>query len=305
MAEQALSVGASLARRAGALLHLVAVVEPIPVAVAAEVGQYGVELKRESHEELSRYLASVLGTIPETWGATVLREVIEGDAVDALADYVARQRIGLVVMTTHARKGFTQRWLGGVADGLLRRTRAPVLLLRPREHSQPDQFPRILVALDGLCDDAVLAPALALGALTSTESYVLARVVPASAPIMSALPAYPIGHHPDWAQQQDIEARNALARLASRLQAPGAHVMTEVVAAEKVADALLAVARARSADLIVMGTRGATGLERLILGSVADKVIRCGTLPVLVVPPGDARNQVDNPGPLGAAATIG
>ncbi len=151
----------------------------------------------------------------------------------------------------------------------------------------------------------MLAPALALGALTSTESYVLARVVPASTPMMSSLPAYPIGHHPDWARQQDIEARNALARLVSRLQVPQrGRVTTEVVAAENVADALLAVAQAKSADLIVMGTRGATGLE-LILGSVADKVIRCGSRPVLVVPPGDARDQVANPGPLGATATIG
>jgi nucleotide-binding universal stress UspA family protein len=49
-------------------------------------------------------------------------------------------------------------------------------------------------------------------------------------------------------------------------------------------DGLLAVARARSVDLIVVGTHGATGLERLILGSVADKIIRGANQPVLVIP---------------------
>ncbi len=124
VAEQAVPVGASLARRAGVPLHLVSVHEPSPVAVIAGAGAFGAKLERESHEELSRYLASML-TTPETRGATVLREVVDGDAADALADYIARRRIGLVVMTTHARKGFTERWLGGVADRLLRRTRAP------------------------------------------------------------------------------------------------------------------------------------------------------------------------------------
>jgi nucleotide-binding universal stress UspA family protein len=57
------------------------------------------------------------------------------------------------------------------------------------------------------------------------------------------------------------------------------------MAAEDVSNALLAVARARAVDLIVVGTHGAGGLERLILGSVADKVIRGASQPVLVVPP--------------------
>jgi nucleotide-binding universal stress UspA family protein len=285
MAEQALPVGASLARRAGVPLHLVSVAEPIPVMVAAEIGQYGVEFERETREELDRYVTSVLERTRESQGPAVLGKVIDGEAAEALADYVARQGIGLVVMTTHARTGFSRRWLGSVADRLLRRTSAPVLLLRPRESPQPDRFARVQVALDGERDEAVLAPALALGALTATESYLLTRVVPACVPIMSPLPAYPTAHHPDWARQQDIEARNALARLASRVDFRGARVTTEVVPAEGVADALLAIARTRSVDLIVVGTHGATGLERLILGSVADKVIRGASQPVLVVPP--------------------
>jgi nucleotide-binding universal stress UspA family protein len=251
----------------------------------AEAGEYGVELGREAREDLDRYLTSVLERTRESQGSPVHGEVIDGAAAEALAAYVARENIGLVVMTTHARKGFSRRWLGSVADRLLRRTSAPVLLLRPQESPQPDRFPRVQVALDGERDEDVLAPALAMGALTSTESYLLTRVVPACVPIMSPLPAYPTGHHPDWARQQDIEARNALARLASRVDFHGAGVTTEVVPDESVADALLAVARSRSVDLIVVGTHGATGLERLILGSVADKVIRGASQPVLVVPP--------------------
>lgn len=48
---------------------------------------------------------------------------------------------------------------------------------------------------------------------------------------------------------------------------------------------ILAVARALPADLIVIGTHGASGFEHLMLGSVTEKVLRKATCPVLTVPP--------------------
>ena len=44
-------------------------------------------------------------------------------------------------------------------------------------------------------------------------------------------------------------------------------------------------ARRRAADLIVMGTHGRTGLSHLVMGSVADRVVRTAPCPVLTVPP--------------------
>jgi nucleotide-binding universal stress UspA family protein len=53
-----------------------------------------------------------------------------------------------------------------------------------------------------------------------------------------------------------------------------------------VEEVLLARARAVSADLIVVGARGHTALERLILGSTAERMVRGADRPVLIVPPG-------------------
>jgi nucleotide-binding universal stress UspA family protein len=48
----------------------------------------------------------------------------------------------------------------------------------------------------------------------------------------------------------------------------------------------------KNADLIVIGTHGRTGFQRLALGSVAERVVRMGKCPVLVVPnPRDAKHQ--------------
>jgi len=51
------------------------------------------------------------------------------------------------------------------------------------------------------------------------------------------------------------------------------------------ADTIVRVAQARSVDLIVMGTHGRTGLQHMLLGSVAEKVVRLAPCPVLTVKP--------------------
>ena len=48
---------------------------------------------------------------------------------------------------------------------------------------------------------------------------------------------------------------------------------------------ILEVARARGADLIVMGTHGRTGLEHALMGSIAERVVRRAHCPVLTVRP--------------------
>jgi len=48
-------------------------------------------------------------------------------------------------------------------------------------------------------------------------------------------------------------------------------------------------------DLIVMGTRGRGGIDRLILGSVAERVVRTATVPVLTVRVGDADGEAESP----------
>ncbi|GBD31051.1 hypothetical protein HRbin32_02168 [bacterium HR32] len=55
------------------------------------------------------------------------------------------------------------------------------------------------------------------------------------------------------------------------------------------AQAILDAAERYRADLIVMGTHGRTGLPRVLLGSVAETVLRRASVPVLVVPARTAR----------------
>lgn len=64
----------------------------------------------------------------------------------------------------------------------------------------------------------------------------------------------------------------------------GVSVVTAIRAGESASGEILAYAEAEGVDLIVMGTRGRTGLGRLLLGSVAEIVVRESTCPVITVP---------------------
>lgn len=65
--------------------------------------------------------------------------------------------------------------------------------------------------------------------------------------------------------------------------AAGVQVEKRVVESGDVAASVLHVADEIGADLIVMGSHGRTGIERLLLGSVASKVLSLSKLPVLIV----------------------
>lgn len=80
-------------------------------------------------------------------------------------------------------------------------------------------------------------------------------------------------------------ARRDLAAIAAPLKARGLAVQTTARTAEpgSPAAAVLRIAEEIGADVIVLGTHGRTGLARLLLGSVAEKVIRGASMPVVTV----------------------
>ncbi len=85
-------------------------------------------------------------------------------------------------------------------------------------------------------------------------------------------------------QAQVERGREYLGRVAGRLEASGLTVATAV--REGAADEqIVAYAREQHIELVVMSTHGYSGLRRFFVGSVTDRVVRSGEVPVLVVPP--------------------
>jgi len=75
----------------------------------------------------------------------------------------------------------------------------------------------------------------------------------------------------------------------ARLEEQGLQVETETLLGAHPAPGILRYAEEHPVDLIAVATHGRGGLPRLFLGSVADKVLRAATVPILVVRPATAK----------------
>ena len=103
--------------------------------------------------------------------------------------------------------------------------------------------------------------------------------------VMVSMMAEPAGvAFDDILESMRTQGRKVLERALTRAKAAG--VKAEAVQVESrgrpVADAILDDARRSRADVIVMGTHGRRGLNRLLLGSDAERVLRDATVPVLL-----------------------
>lgn len=136
----------------------------------------------------------------------------------------------------------------------------------------------ILVGTDfSACGVAALAAAVQL-ARACDARIVLVHVVPdADNPYLA------LGDDELTPELVDVEVRQA----EQQLELVGAEVQGVRLATEvhegQVVPTLLAVARANDADLVVVGTHGRKGLQRLMLGSIAEAVVRRSAVPVLTV----------------------
>src|SRR3990170_4264892 len=133
----------------------------------------------------------------------------------------------------------------------------------------------MLVPLDG--------SVLAEGALSKAVE--LAEVSGAQLLLLRAAEAHPFpGADPVEAQIKVVsEAEEYLARVVDRLAAAGGKDVKASVWYGPAAHAIVEAARTRKVDLIVMTTHGRSGLGRLILGSVAESVLRGTTTPILLI----------------------
>lgn len=281
--EQALPFAAGAALRTGAVLQLVHVHRSDTVETITPDPRWDEAFRRQQEE----YLAAVAREVSRRHGVEARTEVVTGTPVYTLVQWTEKPGADLVVMTTHGRSGISRLWLGSVADGMVRGAKIPVLLIRPDEDDSPDrpaaEFREVLVPLDGSrLSEQVLERVLALTGVQDVRYTLLHIVAP-------ALRLDGKGLHVDEAREAELEARAAeqLAATARRLHERGPEVRYEVVAHPVPPQYIVEYAEEHSIELIAMTTHGRGGLSRLILGSVADKVLRASPVPLLLYRPED------------------
>jgi nucleotide-binding universal stress UspA family protein len=211
--------------------------------------------------------------------------VIEQHQIDAsspaetIVDYVEDHGVDLVVMGTHGRQGLDRARFGSVAEEVVRTAPAPVLTVRAHAPATTRPVRRILAPIDfSEASETALRHAKEI-ALTYGAEIDLLHVIDR--------PSYPSAYgldSLDFSGETVLEnAENGLADLAEEIVGHE-HAKAEVVYGHPVAG-ILDYIEDNEIDLLVIATRGRTGLSRLLLGSVAERVLRQSPIPVFLVKP--------------------
>jgi nucleotide-binding universal stress UspA family protein len=230
--------------------------------------------------EAQDYLTRLSGQLQET-GVIAHATVRQGPAAEGIVDYAEQTHIQQIVMATHGHGGIS-RWVhGSVTERVLQSASMPVLLVRVAEkREKPMMCRRILVPLDGSSRAEQVFPTVTSIAQALDARTILFRVLIASAtgPLLEELYLQTQG----LLETAEQEADSYLKRVAGRLQEQGVQVST-AIREGAVADTIVKYAETNHIDLIAMCTHGRTGLARWSLGSVADRVLRAGRIPILLV----------------------
>jgi len=287
-AEQALPHAARLARKSGALLRIALVHTPTSRwDPGVEFRIFDPDVEIQVREQEYAYLERVAGEFPSGAGFRVECALLNGAVAEALEDYIVRTGTDLVVMTSHGRGGLGRLVLGNVADQLVHRLHVPVLVVRPEEKqrmSTAPEAPRILVPLDGSETAAsILEQAATFARLTGAELILLSVVQPI--PILLPPFIWPPEQLTRSPEQRELMTRRYLEGVKSALRAKDLSVQSRVTESSKVAREIIRMARQEQCGLIAMATHGAGGLDRVMLGSVADQVVRHADVPVLLLRP--------------------
>lgn len=288
-ADAALDHAVSMADRFHATLHLLHVVND-PSAGLYGLGNAEVQIDRLKGEAESMARDRLLAMARDSSAVkvhTAVAERVNLDVADAVQEYVGEHAIDLVVMGTHGRQGLGRLVLGSVANTLIRRSTCPVMTVRDHDEAS-DASPEVnyknLLAPIDFSDHSRTALRLSKevadrhGATQHLLFVAEKRVLPTFSD--TGIPGVGVVE-----MDPDIvaNAEAALKELDDAVGGPDVETGYHVEEGD-VAQDIVDFAETNEVDLIVMATRGLTGIDRFVIGSNTERVVRAAPCPVLTVP---------------------
>lgn len=249
--DRAIAAALAVGQLSGSDLHFVRIVENFDGAVEKQLADIVAHLPPDAERAA-------------TWKVVVARE-----AGAALIEHAVARDAFLIVLATRAPGARSRAIAGSVADHVMRESPRPVILVPPGASFLAGKEPAVARVLVPLDDSSLsfrsLEFIIELPRASALE-YVLVEVVAE--------------------ERARATAELRLTKTAAWLRSRGVKkVETIVLHSSDAAGAIVATVREALVDAIAMSTRGAGGLGRLMLGSVAEKVVRESELPVLLLTP--------------------
>ena len=273
-AERAVALAGILALRFLADLHL------LHVAVLVEgsnLDEGSLDPLQAISEETRRKLLEKSSGNHDVSVTPLLVRGIDPDEV--IVETASNLGCDLIVLGTHGRRGLSHLFLGSVAERVVRTSSAPVLTLRADAMVELDGVTRILVPYDfsDASADAIRHAAAWADALDG-EITLLHVVEPVVYPEFYSVDILP----DNLTMRLTTRSEEALGEAAAELL--DGRASSTLVEVGRAADTIVNLADPERFDLVVMATRGLSGLEHVLLGSVAESVLRRCRVPMLTVP---------------------
>lgn len=271
--QQALRVATRLATETGAELVLVHAWYVPPSMYAGEY-IFPPNVLGELADDAQRGIDAVVRDAQALGAKRVSGRIVNGVPWSEIVELLGKERFDLCVLGTHGRTGLARVLLGSVAEKIVRHAPCPVLAVRP--DGQPRPFRNVLVPTD-FSESAIHAAELAADLVTRDGRITLLHVIEVPVAYSGELPIS------DFARDLDRRSTEALEAVAARLrQRTTATVATRARIGYPGAQTLAVLEDEPTIDLVAMGSHGRTGIVRAVLGSVAEKVVRHASCPVLV-----------------------
>ncbi|WP_226483321.1 universal stress protein [Natrinema amylolyticum] len=280
-AKQAAKRGLEFARDFDATVDVLHVVEKKALRLTKTADE--ADRLRERGETILEDIQSIASDV----GHSVTMELTEGEPARRIAEYAADRGATLIVVGRQGVTSLGKRLLGGVTEGLLRRSDVPVLVVPEEDRTTGEAFDysRLLLPTDGSENaDTAIDHGVAVARQYGSIIHVLNVI-----DLQASGGVFDVG---------GLEKE-----LVERLEANGAAIVDEVAAEidDVASDVTVETAVERTTsfdgvaagiseyvtdndiDLIAMGARGRSNLGRHLLGSVASNVLRTVDVPVLIV----------------------
>jgi nucleotide-binding universal stress UspA family protein len=202
-----------------------------------------------------------------------------GDPATRVLLAASEHAADLIVLGSHGRSGLSRLMLGSTAESVVRRARVPVLVVK-----QPRQVRTVGVAVDLGPDSAfLLATAFELAGSLAVRVHLLHAYAPMRDEYGAGISLQKSLHQQACESLRDLASPYArLPTMGDCVAEPGDPTVVILELVEK-----------NQVDLLVLGTQSRQGLSRLVVGSVAEAVLREAHLPVLIAKHAALRTAAD------------
>ena len=268
----------------GSEINLVTAVDPYFFTRAPLLLEEMKERTKDALEESAQPLRAA--------GLAVSTTVLVSNPRHGLPKTASDWKADLILLGSHGRGAFSRLLMGSTAQAVLRQAACSVEIVRTKDkgHAERPRI-RVLIPTDG-SEFAQLALSTVAGQAWPTGSEFLIIACPEFPVIVGEYPYYAPEQLTELAKGSEMHAAESASEGAELLSKAGLRVSRQVTEPKDTPSrAILAAADSWEADLIVMGSHGRRGFDRLVLGSVSESVALHARCSVQVVRKAESREQ--------------